>query len=638
MEKTMDRISNPLVINHIQAEQCSFSQVSNQHDEYLSAYPWLQHYEEGVPVQLEFPNRPLTWLLDKTANHHPNQAAFIYYGTRITYAQFSNLANRFAIGLQRLGVRKGDRVAIALPNIPQFPIAFYGALRAGAVVVPTNPLYTEREMQHQLADSGAKVIVMLDTFYSTVRKIRGQTALEHVVVTNPADFLSSSLRLLYPLQQRWSKDAQLGLTNHDFAQDPTLHNMQPMLVSRTKGGIELFNLPVPTRSEDLAVLQYTGGTTGLSKGAMLTHRNLLANAIQTRNWFPGIQQGVETTMCVIPFFHAYGLTAVMNVSILGAATMILVPRFKAKDTLHLIHRYHPTLFPGVPTLYVAIMRELLQYPSANGRENLMQPSTPPDMGNANRTRLRISSGFALGRHSYSLQSIKWCMSGSAPLPAKVQEDFEALIHGKVVEGYGLSEASPVTHCNVLNGQRRNGSIGLPLPGVEAAIMNSQTGDLLPVGEIGEIVVKGPNIMQGYWNRPEETEAIFTNGWMRTGDIGRMDADGYFYVIDRAKDMIIASGFNVYPREVEEVLFEHHAVLEAAVTGIVDSYRGETVAAFVVLRPGIEASEQTKQDVIAFCKEKLTAYKVPKILQFRDSLPKSTVGKVLRRELRGGPIL
>ncbi|HWS84488.1 MAG TPA: long-chain fatty acid--CoA ligase, partial [Ktedonobacteraceae bacterium] len=563
----MDRISNPSVINHIQAERCSSGQASNRHDEHLSSYPWLQHYEEGVPVQLEFPNRPLTWLLDKAANRHPNQTAFIYYGSRITYAQFSNLANRFAIVLQRLGVRKGDRVAIALPNIPQFPIAFYGALRAGAVVVPTNPLYTEREMQYQLADSGAKIIVMLDTFYSSVRKIRQQTALEHVIVTNPADWLSPSLRLLYPLQQRWSKSAQPGLTNNDFAQDPTLHRMQPMLVPRTKGGIELFKLPVPTRSEDLAVLQYTGGTTGRSKGAMLTHRNLLTNAIQTWNWFSGAQEAAETTLCVIPFFHSYGLTGAMNLSILAAATMILVPRFKAKDTLELIDRYHPTLFPGIPTLYIAIIREL-------------------------------------SRHSYSLQSIKCCMSGSAPLPAKVQEEFEALTHGKLVEGYGLSEASPVTHCNPLNGQCRSGSIGLPLPDVEAAIMNSQTGDLLPVGEIGEIVVKGPNIMQGYCNRPEETQAIFTNGWLRTGDIGRMDADGYFYVIDRAKDMIIASGFNVYPREVEEVLFEHPAVEEAAVVGIIDSYRGETVAAFVVLRPGIEASEQTKQELLAFCKEKL----------------------------------
>jgi long-chain acyl-CoA synthetase len=591
----MDRISDPSVINHIQAEQCSSGQASDQHAEHLSACPWFQHYAQGVPLHLEFPDRPLTWLLDKAANCYPNQTAFIYYGARITYAQFSNLAYRLAIGLQRLGLQKGDRVAIALPNIPQFPIAFYGALRAGAVVVPTNPLYTEREMQYQLADSGAKFIVMLDTFYPIVRKIRHQTALEHVILTSPADFLQPSLRLLYPLQERWSKNPQPGLTKNDFAQDLTLHRMQPMLVSRVKGGIELFNLPVLTKSEDLAVLQYTGGTTGQSKGAMLTHRNLLTNAIQTWSWFPVAQEGAETTLCVIPFFHSYGLTGALNLSMLGAATMILVPRFNAKNILSLIHRCHPTLFPGIPTLYIAIMREL-------------------------------------GKRTYSLQSIKCCLSGSAPLPAKVQEEFETLTHGKLVEGYGLSEASPVTHCNPLTDQCRNGSIGLPLPDVEAAIM-SETGELLPAGETGEIVVKGPNIMLGYWNCPQETQAIFTNGWMRTGDIGRMDADGYFYVIDRAKDLIIASGFNVYPREVEEVLFEHPAIAEAAVTGALDSYRGETVAAFVVLKSGIKASEQMKQELLAFCKEKLTAYKVPKILLFRDSLPRSAVGKVLRRELR-----
>jgi long-chain acyl-CoA synthetase len=624
----MERISDPSAINHVQDKLCSSNQASDLHNEY--SFPWLRHYEDGVPAHLEFPDRPLTWLLDKTANRHPNRVAFIYYGARITYAQFSNLANRFAISLQRLGVQKGDRVAIALPNIPQFPIAFFGALRAGAVVVPTNPLYTEREMQHQLADSGAKVLVMLETYYPLVRKIRQQTVLEHIILASPADFLPSSLRLLYPLQERWSKNAQLMLTKSNFDQDPTLHKMQQMLVFRLKGEVELFKLPVPTRSEDLAVLLYTGGTTGLSKGAMLTHRNLLANVMQTWSWFPRLQEGVETTLCVIPFFHAYGLTGVMNVSILSAATMILVPRFKARDTLKLIHNYHPTLFPGVPTLYVAIMR-LVE--ASDGSNKKRKSDAASSEGHASRTMLHLPNGFALGKRDYSLQSIKYCLSGSAPLPAKVREEFEALTGGKLVEGYGLSEASPVTHCNPFNGQCRNGSIGLPLPDVEAAIMDSQTGNLLPVGEIGEIVVKGPNIMQGYWNSPQETQAVFVNGWLRTGDIGYMDADGYFYVVDRAKDLILASGFNVYPREVEEVLFEHPAVAEAAVTGITDSYRGETVAAFVVLKPGIEASEQTKREILAFCKEKLAVYKVPKIFQFRDSLPKSAVGKVLRRELR-----
>ena len=370
-----------------------------------------------------------------------------------------------------------------------------------------------------------------------------------------------------------------------------------MLETHTKGGVELFHLPVTATGSDLAVLQYTGGTTGLSKGAMLTHRNLLANAMQTRWWTPKTQEAHEITLCVAPFFHSYGATVGMNLSIYAAATMVLVPRFKASDVVKTIRQYHPTLFPGIPTMYLALLREV-------------------------------------GKHTDYLGSIKYCISGAAPLPAKVQSDFEHVTGGKLVEGYGLSEAAPVTHCNPFTDEGRNGSIGLPMPDVDCRIIDSETGKPLPTGEIGEIVVKGPNIMQGYWNRADETKAIFTeDGWMRTGDLGRMDEDGFFYVAERKKDMIIASGFNVYPREVEEVLFEHPAVAEAAVVGIPDEYRGETVAAFVVLKAGKTPSEDLKRDILAYCKEHLTAYKVPKILEFRASLPKSLIGKVLRRELR-----
>src|SRR5947209_15286686 len=484
-----------------------------------STRPWLRHYEQGVPAELEIPDRPLTWLLDQTVSHHAGHTAFIYYGTKLSYAQFSSLANRFATGLQRLGIKKGDRVAIALPNIPQYPIAFYGALRAGAVVVPTNPLYTEREMQHQLADSGARVLVMLDTFYPVVRAIRKRPALEHGIITSPTDFLPPLLRTLYPLSQRGTKNPEPPLTEKELHDDITLHLMHSMLESHTKGGVELFHLPAPAAGSDLAVLQYTGGTTGLSKGAMLTHRNLLANALQTRSWVPKLHDGEEITLCVAPFFHSYGMTACMNLSIVAAATMILLPRFKTKDVVKAIRQYHPTLFPGIPTMYIAIMREV-------------------------------------GRHTDYLGSIKYCISGAAPLPAKVQTEFETVTGGKLVEGYGLSEAGPVTHANPLTSQCRNGSIGLPLPSVEATILHQATAEPIPVSEVGEIVVKGPNIMQGYWNREDETKNIFVNGWMRTGDLGKMDTDAYFYVIERAKDMIIVSGFNVYPREVEEVLFRH----------------------------------------------------------------------------------
>ncbi len=581
-------MSDPSVLPSFQAEQHPSSDLSR---------PWVHHYEQGVPAHIDIPDHPLTWILDQTVSRYPAHTAFIYYGTSISYAQFSTLANRFAASLQRLGIQKGDRVAIALPNIPQYPIAFYGALRAGAVVVPTNPLYTEREMQYQLAESGARVIVMLDMFYPVVRAIRAKTALEHVVITSPADYLPPLLRTLYPLSQRNAKHPEPRLTEKELREDATLHSLSGMLESHTKGGIELFNLPAHLTGDDLATLQYTGGTTGLSKGAMLTHRNLLANALQTRAWNVQARDGEEITLCVAPFFHSYGLTAGMNLSILAAASMILLPQFKVKEVVKAIRRYHPTQLPGIPTMYISIMKEI-------------------------------------GRHSEELRSIKYCISGASALPAKVREDWEALTQGKLVEGYGLSEATPVTHCNPLNGDIREGSIGLPLPNIDAAILDEKTGEPLPVGEPGEIVVKGPNIMQGYWNQPEETADVFTHGWMRTGDIGKMDAEGYFYVVDRAKDMIKASGFNVFPREVEEVLYHHPAVQEAAVLGVPHAYRVETVAAVIVLKPGFEPSEQIREDIIAYCKKELTPYKVPKIVQFRKSLPKSLIGKVLKRELKG----
>jgi long-chain acyl-CoA synthetase len=588
-------MSDQSLIKNTQAEQ---HVSSTEHIEFLAAHPWVRHYEQGVPAYLDVPDQPLTWLLDSAARRFPGHTALVYFGTKLTYAQFSSLASRFAVGLQRLGIRKGDRVAIALPNVPQYPIAFYGALKAGAVVVPTNPLYTEHEIQHQLADSGARVIVMLGMYYPTVRAVRQQTALEHIILTSPADYLPPLQRTLYPLTLRGAKLPEPALSEKELRADPSLHEMHTMLEAHTKGGIELFHLPTPARGDDLAVLQYTGGTTGLSKGAMLTHRNLLSNAFQTRYWTPRIREGRETTLCVAPFFHAYGLTVGMNLSILAGASMVLLPRFKAKDTLEAIRHYRPTLFPGIPTMYIALMKEMSKH----------------------------------AKYADALRSITSCISGAAPLPAQVRADFEKLIQGKLVEGYGLSEASPVTHCNPLTDKCRDGSIGLPLPNVEAAIMETGTGKLMPTGEVGEIMVKGPNIMQGYWHLEEETRAIFVNGWMRTGDIGKMDEDGYFYVVDRAKDLIIASGFNVYPREVEEVLFRHPAVAEAASIGIPDEYRGETVAAFIVLKPDFPASEETRQAIQTFCKQNLASYKVPRIIEFRENLPKSLIGKVLRREL------
>jgi long-chain acyl-CoA synthetase len=589
-------MSDSSVNNRTHLEPHVSEQQAKRDEAFVVTHPWIRHYEQGVPAHLEIPDQPLTWLLDRTASRYPGRTALIYSGTELSYEELAQGAQRFATALQRLGVHKGERVAIALPNIPQYPIAFYGALLAGAVVVPTNPRYTEREMQHQLADSGARVLVMLDTFYPLVRAVRQQTAVEHIILTSPADFLPPLLHALYPLSQRHVRSPEPPLTRKELHDDHTLHVMHTLLEPHTEDDRAMFTSPEPVQAADLAVLQYTGGTTGLSKGAMLTHRNLLANAMQTRAWIPQAREGEEVMLCVAPFFHAYGLTVGMNFAVLAGASMVLILRFKAQEVVKAIRRYHPTIFPGMPTMYLAVMREA-------------------------------------GKHPDDLRSIKYCISGAAPLPAQVQSDFEALTGGTLVEGYGLSEASPVTHCNPLTKQCRNGSIGLPLPGVEAAIVNQETGEPVPIGEVGELVVRGPNIMQGYWNRTEETNQTFRNGWMRTGDLGKMDADGYFSIVERVKDVIIASGLKVYPREVEEVLFGHPAVAEVAVAGVADAYRGETVAAFIVLKPGREVSEETKRELLQYCAQELAAYKVPKILEFRASLPKSLIGKVIRRELR-----
>lgn len=591
-------MSNSPVNNRTHLESHVSEQPTNRDGAVVVTHPWIRHYEQGVPAHIALPDQPLTWLLDRTVSRYPGHTALIYHGTRLSYAQLAQHAHRFALALQSLGVNKGDRVALALPNIPQYPMAFYGALLAGAVVVPTNPLYTEREMQHQLADSGARVLVMLDTFYPLVRAVRQQTALEHIIVTSPADFLPPVLRALYPLSQHRAGSSEQQLTRKELHNDQTLHIMHTLLESHTGVDSGVFSALEPVQAADLAVLQYTGGTTGLSKGAMLSHRNLLANAMQTRAWIPLAREGEEVVLCVAPFFHAYGLTVGMNFPLLVAASMVLVPRFKAQGVVKAIRHYHPTIFPGIPTMYLAVMKEAGEYPG-------------------------------------DLRSINYCISGAAPLPTKVQSDFEAITGGRLVEGYGLSEASPVTHCNPLTDQCRTGSIGLPLPGVDAAIVNQETGEPVPSGEVGELVVRGPNIMQGYWNHTEETNKTFRNGWMRTGDLGKMDTDGYFFIVERVKDVIIASGFKVYPREVEEVLFGHPAVAEAAVAGAPDAYRGETVAAFVVLKPGVEASEETKRELLQYCAQELAAYKVPTSLEFRASLPKSLIGKVIRRELRAG---
>jgi long-chain acyl-CoA synthetase len=558
------------------------------------ARPWLAHYSPGVPPTIALPEHPLTWLLDEAVRTRGANVALEYYGTKLSYVQLAALVDRFARALLRLGLLRGARVALCLPNVPQYPIAFYGILKAGGVAVPTNPLYTGPELEHQLNDSGATMIVTLDMFYPTLATVRGRTPIEHVIVTSPADFLPPALALLYRIRERAEARGKPHLSTQARRDDPSIHALRELLGHASdRQGSEITPLPAPARPDDLAVLQYTGGTTGVAKGAMLTHRNLLVNAMQAWSWNEQPPDSAHVTLCVAPFFHVYGLTVGMNLTVYNGSTMVLLPRFTVRDTLRAIKRYKPDLFPGVPTLYLALAREARNQQA-------------------------------------DLSSIKICISGSAPLPLEVQRRFEEVSGARVVEGYGLTEASPVTHCNPVFGERRLGTIGLPLPSTDAAIINPDTWEFLPAGQEGEIVVRGPQVMAGYWQRPDETAKVLRDGWLRTGDLGVMDADGYFTVVDRIKDIIIAGGLKIFPRDVDEVLYQHPKVLDAAAVGVPDEYRGETVRAYVVVKPG---ETLTQAELEQFLKERLAPYKVPKQFEFREALPKSLVGKVLRRTLR-----
>jgi long-chain acyl-CoA synthetase len=538
--------------------------------------PFYAHYDPGVPKEA-----PRPWLLFKAleanAQRFPRRVALEFLGRSLTYRELWREVEAFAKGLQEAGLRPGDRVAIMLPNSPQFVIAFYGTLLAGGVGVNVNPMYTPRELRHQLQDAGAETLVILDQLLPRYQEVKAEVPVRLLVRTGIQDYLPFPKNLLYPLMLRRKGQAPKALEGI------------PWRAFLKRGRPE----PVAVDLDDLALLQYTGGTTGLAKGAMLTHRNLSSNALQVRAWIPDFREGEEVVLGAIPFFHVYGMTVAMNLALLGAAKLVLLPRPEIGPIVEAIEKHRVTLFPGVPTLYVAFNN----FPGIEKR---------------------------------NLKSVRACISGSAPLPLEVAERFEKLTGAKLVEGYGLTEASPVTHCNPLYGERRLGSVGLPLPGVDAKVVDEE-GKEVPLGEVGELIVKGPNVMKGYWNRPEETQKALKDGWLFTGDLARMDQDGYFYIVDRKKDMIIAGGYNIYPREVEEVLYGHEAVQEAAVVGVPDPYRGETVAAFIVLKEAYRG-KVTEKDIEAFCRANLAAYKVPRIIQFRDSLPKSSVGKILKREL------
>lgn len=545
--------------------------------------PWYKHYPEDIPRTIEYDKKPLYQFLQETAERVPDKKALNFMGKEMTFREILTEAKKLANYLQKLGLKKGDRVASMLPNTPQAVVTYYGTLMAGGIVVQVNPLYTERELAYQMKDSGAKFIVCLDILLPRVSKVKEETDLEHIIVTRIADYLPFPKNLIYPFIQKREYNIVVKVEETDDT-----HVWKNVIANSPAEYQEVEIDP----EEDLALLQYTGGTTGLPKGVMLTHYNLVANVQMAKAWISKAERDKEVVLGVLPFFHVYGMTTVMNLSIMYGAKMILLPRFDAGQVLKTIQKHKPTLFPGAPTIYIGLLNH-------------------PDF------------------EKYDLSSIKACISGSASLPLEVQEQFEKRTNGKIVEGYGLTESSPVTHANPIWGRRVNGSIGIPWPDTDAKIVKNGTLEEVPVGEIGEIAVKGPQVMKGYWNNPEATEEVLKDGWLLTGDMGKMDEDGYFYVVDRKKEVIIAGGFNIYPREIEEVLFEHPDIVEAAVIGVPDDYRGETVKAVIVPKPGAKLDEKQLDE---YCRKHLAAFKVPRIYEFREELPKSVIGKVLKRQL------
>ncbi|HSI66887.1 MAG TPA: long-chain fatty acid--CoA ligase [Planococcus sp. (in: firmicutes)] len=515
--------------------------------------PWLQHVADGNPKEIHIPEISLSELFNRSVQNYPDQTAVTFFEQSFTYSELAERIQGAAAALYRLGIRKGDRVAIMLPNCPQYPICFYGALACGATIVQLNPMFQPAELLHIVNDSETKALIILDRLLPIFDSVRERSKVETVIAVG--------------LSEDFTGEEKMGQA-HEVTIDP---------------------------SEDVAVLQYTGGTTGLPKGAMLTHANIVANTLQSAATSEiKTKKGEERVLCISPLFHVYGMTSGMCVTFFNGGNLILVPKFEVEQVVSVIEQAKPTAFPGVPTMYIALLNYYKSRP-------------------------------------FDLSCLNSCTSGSAPLPLEVLRSFNEISGTNVAEGYGLSEASPVTHRNPVEGLQKNGSIGIPLPNTDARIVDVATGNReLSINEVGELVIRGPQVMKGYLNKPEETTLTLREGWLFTGDLAKMDEDGFFYIVGRKKEMILASGFNVYPIEVENVIYSHPAIMEAAVFGMPDEYRGETVRAVVVLKEGCQLTEE---ELLDYCRSQLSAYKVPADILFVNELPKTAVGKILKRALK-----
>jgi long-chain acyl-CoA synthetase len=540
---------------------------------------WLKNYDKNVPNSIDYPKINVYEFLDNSAKDFGSRTAIWFMKNKISYKNLKDIADRLATALIDLGLKRGQVVALMIPNFPQFIMSYYGILKAGGIATACSVLHTEHELAYQLNDCGAEIIIAWDNQIDKINKIKDRTRLRHVIITNVLDYT--------PMAPRNPPEIA-----------GTIQFLN--LINKTKPNPPQFQTNV---EEDLVCLQYTGGTTGLPKGAMLTHRNIVSNCVAVATWAGDqFRRGKETILTNLPLFHIYGQTVCMNLHIYMGSTIALNPDPRDQKSLfEIIKSTHPTMFPGVPTMYMRLLE----------RDDLED-------------------------YAKDLKSIRVCNTGAAPMPPEVQKEFEERTGGIILEGYGLTESSPVTHSNPFSGVRKVGSVGMPIPDTQVRIVDIEDyTNILPIGEAGEIIMKGPQIMKGYWNKPEETMNQLKDGWLLTGDIGKMDEDGYFYIVDRKKDMIDVSGFKVYPREVEDVLFEYELIEKAAIIGVPDPDLpgSEKVKAYVVLKDGYQENDETKNMIKDFLRQNVAPYKVPKFIEFRKELPETLVGKVQRKDLK-----